>query len=133
MLLFFVTTKRTIFPTRMRSPIYEDGDEDEDEVEEDEVREADEELRGKCYGPDVQYDKDDHPMTVGSTYPNMGIFKLALSQHAIKHEFEYNTEKSAPYRYRAYFPRKKKYKCPWRLHASTMEDRSTVMVFVLLI
>jgi hypothetical protein len=49
----------------------------------------------------VEYDKEDPPMTVGSMYPNMAEFKLALSQHAIKNEFEYNTERSGPKRLRA--------------------------------
>ena len=52
--------------------------------------------------PEVVYDKDDPPMTVGSIYHNIDAFKLALSSHAIKHEFEYNTEKSEPGRFRAY-------------------------------
>ncbi|CAO2189124.1 unnamed protein product [Urochloa humidicola] len=42
----------------------------------------------------ADYDKDDPPMTVGTTYPNINVFKLALAQHAVKHEFEYNAEKS---------------------------------------
>jgi hypothetical protein len=44
----------------------------------------------------MAYDQDDPPMSVGNLYPNMEQFKLALSQHAIKHEFEYDTEKSDP-------------------------------------
>ncbi|RLM99969.1 uncharacterized protein C2845_PM06G18620 [Panicum miliaceum] len=36
---------------------------------------------------DVTYDKEDPPMRVGSKYPNIEEFKLALSQHAVKHEF----------------------------------------------
>ena len=38
--------------------------------------------------PIVAYDRNDPPMSVGSVYPNMKQFKLALNQHAIKHEFE---------------------------------------------
>uniref|UniRef100_A0A8R7UU46 Transposase MuDR plant domain-containing protein n=1 Tax=Triticum urartu TaxID=4572 RepID=A0A8R7UU46_TRIUA len=67
-------------------------------------------------------------MTEGRKYPNMAEFKLALSQHAIKHEFEFNTEKSAPHRFRAYCSRRDEDKCPWRIYASTMEDGCTVMV-----
>jgi len=43
--------------------------------------------------------EDDPPMIVGSTYPSMAEFKIVLSQNAIKREFEYNTEKSAPSRF----------------------------------
>ncbi|CAL4983816.1 unnamed protein product [Urochloa decumbens] len=39
--------------------------------------------------PNVAYDRDDPPMSVGSLYPNIAQFRLALSQHAIKNEFEY--------------------------------------------
>jgi hypothetical protein len=66
-------------------------------------------LIGKDSLPDhvnVDYDKKNPPMIVGSTYANMEEFKLALAQHAIKNEFEYQWEKSDPSRYRAYCSRK---------------------------
>ena len=47
---------------------------------------------------------------------------------AIKHEFEYNTEKSDKGRFRAYCTRKQEDNCPWRLHASTMDDKQTIKV-----
>ncbi|RLN28084.1 uncharacterized protein C2845_PM05G11130 [Panicum miliaceum] len=74
--------------------------------------------------PVVAYDRDDPPMSVGSLYPNMKQFKLALNQHAIKHKFEYPTEKSDPGRVRAYCARKREEGCRWRLHASTKDDKS---------
>jgi hypothetical protein len=55
----------------------------------------------------LEYDKEDPPMIVGSTYPNMTEFKLALQTHAIKHEFDFNTKKSAPYRFTAYCSKKR--------------------------
>ncbi|KAJ1253660.1 hypothetical protein BS78_K213600 [Paspalum vaginatum] len=66
-----------------------ESDSDEDYDEEDG-------LVGKDPTPPivVSYDKEDPLMVVGSTYPNWTKFKLALFQHAIKHEFEYDTEKS---------------------------------------
>ena len=109
----------------------ESGGENEDEsmseaeVEEDE---EDEELHEADHAPHLEYDKSDPPMIEGSKYPNMTAFKLALSQHAIKHEFEYNTEKSARSRFRAYCSRKDADNCPWKIYASTMEDECTVMV-----
>jgi hypothetical protein len=42
--------------------------------------------------PVLAYDKNNPPMCVGSIYPNMREFRLAL-QNAIKHEFEFNIEK----------------------------------------
>lgn len=35
----------------------------------------------------VEYDKEDPPMTVGIVYADMNDFKLALASHAIRHEF----------------------------------------------
>jgi hypothetical protein len=72
----------------------------EQEVTENKMTE-DEMQKDPNHGPYVEYDKEDPPMTVGSMYPNMAEFKLALSQHAIKNEFEYNTERSGPKRLRA--------------------------------
>jgi len=43
---------------------------------------------------EVAYNKNDPPIEVGSIYPNMFEFKLALATHAIKNEFDYNIEKS---------------------------------------
>jgi hypothetical protein len=60
----------------------------------------------------------------------MELFRLALSQHAVKRNFEYNTEKSTQRRLRAYCKRRDEDDCPWRIHASTTADRRTVMVIV---
>jgi hypothetical protein len=78
--------------------------------------------------PIVAYDKEDPPMNVGSTYMNMSEFKLALSYYAIKHEFEFNIEKSDLGRYRVYCSRKVQDGCRWRLHASTMDDKVSIKV-----
>lgn len=84
----------------------------------DEEYEEEDGLVGKdpvpSQAPVVVYYKDDPPMTVGTIYPNMSEFKLTLAQHAIKKEFEYNTEKSDPGRFRCYCSRKKEEKCKWR-------------------
>jgi len=94
--------------------------------------EVDEELAGygKYHTPNVDYDKNDPPLAVGTMYPNMKEFKVSLSQHAIKHKFEFNIEKSAPSRYRVYCSRRDKDNCPWRLHASTMQNMCTIMVII---
>jgi hypothetical protein len=76
----------------------------------------------------LEYDKEDPPMTVGSTCPNMTEFKLALQTHGIKHEFDFNTKKSAPYRFTAYCSKKDEDGCKWRLHASVKDDLYTVVV-----
>jgi len=76
----------------------------------------------------VSYDKENPPMAVGSTYTNMAEFKLALSYYAIKHEFEYDTEKSDPERMILHCSRKLKYGCRWRLYAATMDDKMSIQV-----
>ncbi|WVZ48939.1 hypothetical protein U9M48_000328 [Paspalum notatum var. saurae] len=101
-----------------------DDDDDEDELEEDE------ELVGReaTHTPNVDYDKEDPPMTEGSTYPNMKEFKVALCMHAIQCEFEFKTARSGPHRFIAYCSRKQTDKCPWRIYASSTVDRSSVVV-----
>lgn len=95
-----------------------DSDNEEDEMVKDYV---------PPNNPEIVYDKDDPPMTVGSIYPNMSSFKLALASNAIRNEFEYNIEKSEPGRYRVYCCGKME-GCRWRIHASTMGDELTVKV-----
>lgn len=75
----------------------------------------------------VAYDRDDPPMSVGRLYPNLKEFRLALSQHAIKNEFEYNTKKSDLERMIAYCSRKDQEE-RWRLYASTYLDGITIKV-----
>ncbi|WVZ48904.1 hypothetical protein U9M48_000298 [Paspalum notatum var. saurae] len=102
-----------------------DGDDDDDE---DELEEY-EELVGReaTHTPNVDYDKEDPPMTEGSTYPNMKEFKVALCMHAIQCEFEFKTARSGPHRFIAYCSRKQTDKCPWRIYASSTVDRSSVV------
>jgi hypothetical protein len=111
----------------------EEGKSDENENYSDSCSDFEEEdLEGNDPLPDnvvnMDYDKDNPPMEVGRTYPNMEEFRLTLSQHAIKNEFEYNMQKSEPGRYTAYCSRKREDNCPWRIHASTMGDGVTVKV-----
>lgn len=51
--------------------------------------------------PVVDYDTKT-PMIVGSTFPSMDELKLALRHYAIRHETDYNTEKSDTRRMRVY-------------------------------
>lgn len=107
------------------------SDESEPDVEEEEGdQDGDEEVQDKVPPniPESVYDKDDPPMEVGSIYANMFEFKLALASHSVKHEFEYEIEKSEPGRYRAHCLAKK-YGCPWRIHAASMADNVTIKVY----
>jgi hypothetical protein len=48
------------------------------------------------------YDRDNPDMFVGTLYPSMPEFKLAVKQHSIVKEFELGTEKSDPKRFRGF-------------------------------
>jgi hypothetical protein len=116
--------------------VSEDGDESEDGSEDDEVEEDDEvqaeEDEVPCNdgnnAPNVECDIEDPPMVVGSTYSSMATFRLAMSQHEIKHQFEFNIAKSGPQRFRAYCSRRDLGKCPWWLYASTSKGSTTVTI-----
>lgn len=75
--------------------------------------------------PEVAYDSNDPPMTENSVYENIVQFRLAIAQHAIKHEFEYNIVKTNPGRFIAKCAAEG---CGWRIHASTMQDGVTMQV-----
>lgn len=77
--------------------------------------------------PTVAYDEENPPMTVGTLYPNIERFRMALSQYAIKGEFEYNIEKSEPGRIRAYCSGED---CDWRIYATVMDDNVTIKVMI---
>jgi hypothetical protein len=48
----------------------------------------------------VDYNKKDPPMSIGTVYSDMDAFKIALPTHVVKHEFNYDIEKSDTGRYR---------------------------------
>ena len=71
--------------------------------------------------PMHEWDRDNPDMSVGTCYPSMAEFRLAVRQHAIIKEFEYDTEHSDKQRFRA--------NCaalgyPWILRARTQHDGS---------
>jgi hypothetical protein len=84
-----------------KKALAEDGSEDEsedgleDEFEDEDETEDDEDQPYEEVNPHsiADFDEVDPPMEVGTTYGSMYVFKLALCQHAIKHEFEFNTTK----------------------------------------
>jgi hypothetical protein len=111
----------------------EDGEDEECEDEDVEDPLEEEPYEEVNQQPVADFDSKDPPMAVDTTYRTMSEFKLALCQHAIKHEFEFNTEMSSKSRFRAYCSMKVKDKCSWRLHASTTADKCTIMVRVIVV
>ena len=105
----------------------ETSDEEDEEVEIDESSDEEVADREPEQFPDVEYDKDDPPMTVGTIYPDMASFKIALASHAVKHEFNYEIDKSDTGRYTVHCSLRNE-GCLWRLHASTSADGHGIQV-----
>jgi len=73
------------------------------------------------------WDKEDPDMSVGTLYPNMFEFRMAVKQHAIVHEFELGTEKSDKTRFRGFCRAEG---CPWKIRARTQADKTVrVQIF----
>jgi len=50
--------------------------------------------------PMYEWDRDNLDMSVGTCYPSMDEFRLAVRQHAIRKEFELDTEHSDKERFK---------------------------------
>ncbi|XP_037465458.1 uncharacterized protein LOC119337427 isoform X4 [Triticum dicoccoides] len=77
----------------------------------------------------ITYDKDHPKMDLGTMYPSMKEFRLAVRQFAINEEFDIGTEKSDKKRFRGFC--KSSEDCPWRIVGSLQDDKCTVKVTVL--
>jgi len=73
----------------------------------------------------IVYDPDKPCMSLGSVYPCMKEFRLAMRQFAINEEFELDLEKTDPTRYIANC---KAEDCPWHIVGRRQPDKKTVMV-----
>ncbi|KAF0906198.1 hypothetical protein E2562_009215 [Oryza meyeriana var. granulata] len=72
----------------------------------------------------IRYDKDHPKMDLGTMYPSMKEFRLAVRQFAINEEFELGTEKTDNKRFRGFC--KSSEDRPWRIVGSRKDDNSTV-------
>ena len=72
------------------------------------------------------WDRDNPDMSVGTHYPCMYDFRLAVRHHAIVNEFELGTEKSDKERFRGFC---KSVGCPWKIRARTQHDKSVRVHF----
>ena len=68
-------------------------------------------------------------MDLGTMYPAMDEFRLAVRQFAINEEFELGTEKSCKDRFRGFC--KSSEGCPWRINGKLQADKKTIKVTVL--
>lgn len=77
----------------------------------------------------ISYDKNNPSMALGTMYPTMEEFKLAVRQFAIKEEFDLGVEKSCKTRYRAYCKSgDEDCPCTWRINGTKQKGQSTVEV-----
>ena len=75
----------------------------------------------------LDWDRNNPDMMVGTVYPTMTDFRMAVRQHAIVHEFELGTKKSDKTRFKGFG---KATGCPWKIRARTQDDGS-VRVYLL--
>ena len=69
-------------------------------------------------------------MDLGTIYPSMKEFRMAVWEFAINEEFDLGTEKSDPTRFRGFC--KSTGDCPWKINGSKHEGASTVEVKIFL-
>jgi hypothetical protein len=73
----------------------------------------------------MEYDKDNPSLDVGTIYPCMEDFRLAVRQYAINKEFELGIRATSKSRYRGYC---KGGDCPWSVSRFKKEGEVAVMV-----
>jgi len=77
--------------------------------------------------PLFDWDRDNPDMSVGTCYPSMQDFRLAVKQHAIVNEFELATAHSDKQRFRGNCG---SLGCPWIIRARTQRDGSVRVFFL---
>ena len=75
----------------------------------------------------ILYDPNKPSMDLGTVYPSMAEFRLAVRQFAINEEFELKIVKTCPKKYVADC---RVEGCPWHLIGNRQPDRKTIMVFI---
>lgn len=76
--------------------------------------------------PMADWDRECPDMSVGTHYPCMDDFRMALRQHAIVKDFELGTKKSDKGRFSGYCTAAV---CPWVIRAKTQRDKSVRVHF----
>jgi hypothetical protein len=74
----------------------------------------------------ITYDKDHPVMDIGTIYPTMDEFRMAVRQFGINEEFDLGTQKLDKKRFRGFC--KSSEDCPWRIVGSRQDDNRTVKV-----
>ena len=73
----------------------------------------------------ISYDKNNPSMEVGTLYPIMEEFKLAVRQFAINKEFDLRVKKSCKVIYRAFYKSgDEDCPCPWRINGTKQKRPS---------
>jgi len=80
----------------------------------------------------ISYDKNKPSMEVGTVYPNMEEFKLAVRHYIIKKKFDIKVEKSCKTIYRAFCKSGDEgCRCPWRINGRKIKGTPTMEVTIL--
>jgi hypothetical protein len=74
----------------------------------------------------IACDKDHPSMDLGTIYPTMTDFRMAVRQLAINKEFALGTEKSDKKRFRGFC--KSSADCPWRIVGTRQDDNKSIKV-----
>ena len=77
----------------------------------------------------VKFDPKNPEVRLGSLFPSMMEFRLAMRQYALNKEFELKVGKSDRTRYMAYC-RGGNGKCPWRIYAKIEQSGSPTIIVV---
>ena len=75
----------------------------------------------------IIYDKDKPQIKLGSMFPSMNEFRLAVRQYAINEEFELATEKSCTTKFRGHCKAKEN-GCPWQIIGNKKSGLPTITV-----
>jgi hypothetical protein len=73
----------------------------------------------------VLHDPDNPNIVLGALFPDIIVFRKAITHHAVKTGFELAGRKTDKTRFLARCAARG---CPWRIHASTIYDKKTIKI-----
>ena len=81
----------------------------------------------------ISYDKNNPSMEVGTQYPTMEEFKLAVRTYVIKKEFHLGVEKSTTKKYRGFCKSgdDSTGPCPWKINGSKFDGSATLEIIII--
>ena len=102
---------------------HDSSDDDNDDENDEEISNLEIESFSKTYSNRKKCSR----MKINTRFPNVIAFRTSMNNHAITNEFSYYIVKSDLERFTA---RCEHEECPWRIHASLLEDKVTFEVSI---